>query len=374
MFFNIWTCLLFAFLSQSVLLILFISVKAASNTIAKALLNALLAVILLIQLGNICEASYLYRKIHGITECFRGLGLLLGPLLYGYTLSLLTVGFKLKRLYLLHGIPYLLVITFVYIQDRELDRRIIVLAIDAVMNGTMRMTLISSLWFIGYFVHLAIYFILTLRLMVNNVSDSPGHYILSMKARLSWLKKILILFGLLVLMYLGIVIYVLVIGYYSVTGNFIYSMLLGCMIYIVAWQTYLNVAVLNPHFDKRYRSITMDEQSELVLLKQLVYFFEDEKIFLDPDIRINSLAKKLDTTAHILSKIINERLGKNFSELINQYRIEEAKKRMTDPAFAHLSIMGIAMDVGFTSKSAFNESFKKQNGLTPSAYLKQAVL
>jgi len=372
MYLNIWSYLLVAFLSQSLLLIIFISVKPASNRNAKVILAALLAVILLIQFSNLCEAGYVYRKVHGITNLFRGLGLLLGPLLYGYTLSILHPGFKLKKIYLLHSLPYFIAVITIYLQNRNLDSRIIVLTIDAVMNGTIKMTLASSLWFIGYFVQFAIYFILIFRAILKCIRNPAELYMFPMKDRVKWLKKMLAVFSLIVLMYLGITIYVLISGYYSVKGNFIYSTLLGTLIYIIAWQAYRDASLLNPHFDKRYRSITLENGSEIELMKKLTYFFDQEKVFLNPDVRIASLAKQMNTTPHILSKIINDRLGKGFTELVNEYRIEEAKKRLADPAFNRYSIMGIAMDVGFTSKSSFNKSFKRLNGQTPSQYLKHS--
>ena len=75
----------------------------------------------------------------------------------------------------------------------------------------------------------------------------------------------------------------------------------------------------------------------------------------------------------MLSQVINEQLNKNFSELMNCYRIGEFKTRLADPKYGHHSIMGIAYEVGYNSKSSFNEAFKKLNGVTPSAYLKLEI-
>jgi AraC-like DNA-binding protein len=72
-----------------------------------------------------------------------------------------------------------------------------------------------------------------------------------------------------------------------------------------------------------------------------------------------------------LSQTINEQLRQSFSEFLNSYRIEEAKRRLRDPAFKHLSILGIAEDVGFNSKSSFNAVFKKHTNLTPSEFRNQ---
>ena len=69
-----------------------------------------------------------------------------------------------------------------------------------------------------------------------------------------------------------------------------------------------------------------------------------------------------------LSQIINERLNKNFFELVNAHRIKEAKKRLLDPDAEPLTILAIAFEVGFNSKSAFNAAFKKYTRMTPTQF------
>ena len=95
---------------------------------------------------------------------------------------------------------------------------------------------------------------------------------------------------------------------------------------------------------------------------------EQERPFTDGDLTIQKLADKLSIPAPHLSQTINERLGKSFPDFINSYRIEEAKKKLLDPALKHLSILGIAEEVGFSSKSSFNSVFKKITGITPSEF------
>ena len=73
------------------------------------------------------------------------------------------------------------------------------------------------------------------------------------------------------------------------------------------------------------------------------------------------------STSH-LSQTINELLGQSFSDFVNSYRIEEAKRKLVDPACKHLSVLGIAEEVGFNSKSSFNSVFKKHTAMTPSEF------
>lgn len=89
---------------------------------------------------------------------------------------------------------------------------------------------------------------------------------------------------------------------------------------------------------------------------------------MDESIGLPTLAQKLETSTHILSQILNEHIGVNFFDYINSHRIEEAKKRLTNSNYKHLSIEGIAFDVGFKNKASFNSAFNKFVGTTPSKF------
>lgn len=94
-----------------------------------------------------------------------------------------------------------------------------------------------------------------------------------------------------------------------------------------------------------------------------------EKPYLDRELTIYDLSTQLKIPRHILSEVINEHMGKNFYNLVNDYRVEEVKKRLENPEFKQLTILAIAYDSGFNSKSSFNTIFKEKTGFTPSEYL-----
>jgi ligand-binding sensor domain-containing protein/AraC-like DNA-binding protein len=106
-------------------------------------------------------------------------------------------------------------------------------------------------------------------------------------------------------------------------------------------------------------------------LKKLNYFMEVEKVFRDETISLQSLSEKLSIPPYRLSQIINEKLNKGFSDFINTYRIEEAKKLLTHPKWGEQKILSIAFEVGFNTKAAFNYVFKKYTGMTPTQYKKR---
>jgi AraC-like DNA-binding protein len=103
-------------------------------------------------------------------------------------------------------------------------------------------------------------------------------------------------------------------------------------------------------------------------IRKLKHLMEVEKAYLDADISLQSLAEKLSITSRLLSQILNEKLDRNFSDFINFYRVEEAKKILQNPRGAQKKIIALAFDVGFNTKVAFYNAFKKFTNMTPAQY------
>ena len=121
----------------------------------------------------------------------------------------------------------------------------------------------------------------------------------------------------------------------------------------------------------KYKSSTLTPGKAEEYLRKILLCIEREKIYRDERISLNSFSKKLKISPRILSRIINEHLLKSFYELINFYRIREAREMLTSLQMKQKSILEIGYEVGFNSKSAFNRAFKKFTGLTPSRFRKE---
>ncbi len=98
----------------------------------------------------------------------------------------------------------------------------------------------------------------------------------------------------------------------------------------------------------------------------------EERIYLDSALTLRKLADIIGLHPNKLSWLLNEKLRKNFSSYVNGFRIEAFQEKSLDPANDHLSILGLAYESGFNSKSVFNEFFKKTTGQTPKAWIKAA--
>jgi AraC-like DNA-binding protein len=127
-------------------------------------------------------------------------------------------------------------------------------------------------------------------------------------------------------------------------------------------------------FDKRvkYKGATLNPQFAEVCIQKLKHLMEAKKMYRDPDISLQLLAEKMSITSHVLSQLLNEKLNRNFSDFINFYRIEEAKRILQSPKAEEQKIITVAFDVGFNTKVAFYNAFKKYTNMTPSEYRKKA--
>ncbi len=122
---------------------------------------------------------------------------------------------------------------------------------------------------------------------------------------------------------------------------------------------------------KKYGKSSLKEGKAQQYLTALQQLMEQDKPHLEPKITLAQLARRLGITANNLSQVINEQLEQNFFDFINEYRVEEFKARLMADKEKKITLLGHALDSGFSSKSSFNEVFKKVTGQTPSAFQRQ---
>jgi AraC-like DNA-binding protein len=110
-------------------------------------------------------------------------------------------------------------------------------------------------------------------------------------------------------------------------------------------------------------------KSELVeeLYGKLLKIMDEEKPYLDPRLSLTALAQLMEISPNQLSQIINQKASVNFHDFVNNYRVEEFIQNAQKNK--NFSLLALALDSGFNSKSSFNNIFKKQKGISPSKYL-----
>ncbi|MGB5383723.1 MAG: helix-turn-helix domain-containing protein [Lutimonas sp.] len=216
-------------------------------------------------------------------------------------------------------------------------------------------------------VYFSIYLYLTYKIIREHKSTyAEGLYPL--------LKKLIFIFIGFFVIWLVYILAELVYFHYRMDLVYYYPMMLilALILYYISLQVVINDRFL---FDikeiTKRKTFILDEAESKNLLDQLTLFMNEEKPFLDGDISLISLAGSLDINPKVLSYVINEQINKNFNQYINDWRIEEVKKRLNDKSYDHFKMLSIAFDCGFNSKSTFNLAFKKATGLSPSEYRKR---
>jgi AraC-like DNA-binding protein len=120
----------------------------------------------------------------------------------------------------------------------------------------------------------------------------------------------------------------------------------------------------------KYRKSSLTETNKKKILESIIFELETRQYYLENLASLSELAKKIGESPHHVSQVINEKLNKSFFELLASYRVEEAKKILSADNKNKITVEEISEMVGYNSKTAFNNAFKKLSGKTPTEFRK----
>jgi AraC-like DNA-binding protein len=194
---------------------------------------------------------------------------------------------------------------------------------------------------------------------------------------LNWLKIISISFY-------GAYFVLFILGGLNMIGNYIpfdpYFIIFGFIaLFSFAYSFYgiKQPVIFGDHLNKngdekqepeKYSRSGLKDDTANEYLQELISHVEKNKPYLDRDLTIHDLSSQTGIPRHHITQVLNEKYGRNFFSFINEYRVMEVISRFSDPRFNHYTILAIALDAGFNSKTTFNSIFKQHTGLTPSEY------
>ncbi len=297
---------------------------------------------------------------------------LFGVLLYFYAGFLSSENFKLRAKDWLHFLPFAIYLSWLVSFYR--------LSAEIKLNFLQRFIAIENpkvalIYFILYLVqisHMLLYTVLTLRLLKNRSQTINGAPISIEKVSLSWLWNLTIGFGSFVLLTLLYVVWLQLGLPYSRAVDALVLIAMAGMIYTIGYKALRQPEIFSgPSALKsapKYEKSALTPARAEIYLSKLAHAMESEKLFIDSDLKLLDLAQRIEISPHHLSQLINEKLGQNFFDFINHYRVEEAKKLLADPAKSQFTILSLALEVGFNNKASFNSAFKKHTGMTPSQF------
>ncbi len=193
------------------------------------------------------------------------------------------------------------------------------------------------------------------------------------KQHASWLKTIGVGSGVLIILHLVEVVWInlklesaaeIAVINTSVQNIFTTLFLLIVIRQIIkSPQTFSRVQIRIPY---KINSVEFDQEE----LDSILSYVEGKKAYRNPDLKILSISEETGLNSGQISKIVNNTFQKNINDWLNDYRIEEAKEYLLESS---LTIQEIYFEVGFNSKSAFNNAFKKRLGDTPTGYRAKLV-
>lgn len=322
-----------------------------------------------------------YPHLVGITHPFP---LLYGPFLYLYIrTSLISKKEVPLRSYLLHFLPffllYLMMIPFLFFTSPE--EKILMNSQDyeSEYQGFFSFSVLL------FIISITVYSILSYKLISKHEKLLHDNYSYEEMVSLKWVQYLMIGIG--SVFALSIIVAILtytldidpgfntdIIGY---TCLVIFIVLLGFFgiryrgLFAEPSRKQPVDASDNPKENEAtYSKSAIPDNDAVNLQNKLVDLMDHKSLYLQPKLSLGDLADALETTTHSLSYVINHNFEMNFYDFINGYRVNEFIRRATSPDNSHLSLLAIALDSGFNSKSSFNQVFKKHTGKTPSEYLK----
>lgn len=143
------------------------------------------------------------------------------------------------------------------------------------------------------------------------------------------------------------------------------------LFYFVTYKLIIAPNEILPTLDSKYKSSKLSKSKVETIKSELDRLMSEEKLFKNQKLNVHEVAERLGISRQQLSEVLNIHMGLRFQDLLNQHRVEEFIKYLHQENFANYTMFGIATEVGFSSKSSFNATFKKLKGLTPSQYKKQ---
>lgn len=363
--------------------LLFISIFLFSKDTGKRVSNMLLGLFFLSLCLSLTDSfllkNGLYNSHPSLATWSSSFPLLYDPLLFLYTQSLLFKDFNFTTGKLKHLLPFILFLLFSFIgySLQPAERKLQLLQ-------QIRSRAMPSYFYLLAFLmvaHFCFYGYRSLRLISHYKKMAKDKFSDLQKINLSWLSSTIIFF---------VVLFIFsVINNMAELTHLVNYYYLSLTIIIAAIFIFINRVLF--HALKRPEVFSWIEHDEMQQtfsvpakdikaemkdsdkrnLELLLEHIKTKKPYLEPELSVESLAQQVSLKPKELSRLINENLDQNFFDFINRYRIDEAKRLLTNPADKKITVLEVLYEVGFNSKSSFNTLFKKYTGVTPSEFKKQ---
>ncbi len=335
--------------------------------------NFMLMLVVLIYSGSIFTSflafSGMYKATPHFFLIFYPLGRIVGPAFYFFAIFLLYPRRKVKWYDFLHLIP-MIYLTYQMMPFYMLPSMYKIATIEYLWFNGKAMNLQSFLIHILWQIHTLVYIIITIFFLKKSVKKIKNYSSDTFIDFIEWLYKFTGIFFIFLLLATLSSVVCFLLDIPGSKSEVIIDLIITLFIHFIAFT-----AIRQPEklfFTFNTDKLRINEEKPTLIQKEslipLLEIVENEKLYLNPDLKVHHIAALLDVTPHQISRLINQEQGINFYTFINKYRVEEFKKRVDSNNYNHMTLLGIALSVGFNSKSSFNRIFKNHTQMTPSEY------
>lgn len=288
---------------------------------------------------------------------------LYGPLLYLYARAMTGASFAWKRGQAAHLLPFVFAVTLFapfYLQSGTAKAA----SLEATYVRTGEVSV--NAWMLGFWLAQFILFAIYLALSIRQVGKDS-----SLQHR--WLRRLVAAFSLTFACWF---FYGLAVGFgfpYQKAIDLAAVLAMTATIYGVGYAALRQPEIFVGELDgapskERYAGSTLKQSDANDYATRLKELMESQKPYQDAELRLEGLARLMGVPPHHLSQVINQGFGLNFNDFVNRYRVDEAKRLMTDSKHQSETLLSLAFEAGFNNKTSFNQAFKKFTRMTPSHF------
>ena len=358
---------------QGIILGAFLLTTKRGNLKANRILGALVILFSFSISHAVLYPLGIYQKFPHLLMLNHPILFLFGPLFYFYQRTLIDKSFNIERKNLLHFLPfviYVIILSPLYLQSAETKLEY--------LNGQLsRLAIFDYVVTPTQIIQLLIYLLVINKELKLYHSKIKNSYSSLEKINLNWLQTFIKLF-LAVYGLMTIVLILLFFGFNEFVYNYgagLIGLIATVSIYAIGYKGLSQPEIFISFYDiERQQNedvkIKIDESQKNEIISKLKSVMNEKKLFLNSDLTLKELADSIYIQSYQLSKMLNDEMNQNFYDFVNGYRIEEVKRLLIDEDYSNLSILGIAFECGFNSKSVFNTVFKKNTNMTPSEFKK----
>lgn len=291
--------------------------------------------------------------------------LLINPAFYLYVRSLIKPGFSLHWSQLLHLAPFIIFEVISYMVYKPFSLEAFFSYRFTHWYGYVFSAATVASWF---FYNTAS----TRMLHIFRKGLTNEFSTIESNRKLSWVFFIVVFYNLYCLLVIISALIVLIFKVNFLLPHIVnYSALLA-LVYILGFYGLRQLRIYRQPVqeelsEEKYRNSLLSDEKKKSIRALLFKYFDEKKPFLNPELNLSLLSQNLGIPKHHLTEVLNMEIGRNFYSFVNEYRVEEVKKMLADPA-NKFSIEAIGYECGFSSKSTFFTVFRKFTGVTPDQY------